>query len=222
MLYQSGLCPICSGKFKRNTELIIEEFKKVHGDEYLYDRVNYLGTAVPVEIGCKKHGYFLQSPYNHKKGCKCPKCANGVITKEEFIEKVNKIHNNKYDYSKIEYIDLRTKICIICSEHGEFWQTPATHLKGSGCKICGKNKNKTTTEEFIKKSKEIHGNKYDYSLVNMFKRDEKGRICIICSTHGIFWQLPKSHIKGHGCPKCRPNHKITTEEFIKRAREIHN
>ena len=82
-----------------------------------------------------------------------------------FIEKAKQIHNDKYDYSKVNYVNSRTKVCIICPEHGEFWQTPHNHLKGYGCTKCGKEKShlsKITTEDFIAKSKEIHGNKYDY------------------------------------------------------------
>ncbi len=55
---------------------------------------------------------------------------------EEFIEKANIVHNNKFDYSKVEYVNNHTKVCIICPEHGEFWQTPKLHLRGDGCKKC--------------------------------------------------------------------------------------
>ena len=94
-------------------------------------------------------------------------------------------------------------------------------LKGSGCVSCAGLKKKTT-EEFIEISNKVHNHKYDYSNVDMYNRDEKGRVCIICPIHGEFWQLPKVHMKGSGCYKCQPNHKLTTEEFIKRAKEIHN
>ena len=87
------------------------------------------------------------------------------LTTEQFIEKAKKIHGDKYDYSKVEYINNRTKVCIICPIHGEFWQIANSHLQGEGCKECGmelKAKNKTlTTDKFIEKAKKIHGDKYD-------------------------------------------------------------
>ena len=120
-----------------------------------------------------------------------------------FIEKARQIHNDKYDYSKVNYVNSRTKVCIICPEHGEFWQTPHNHLKGYGCAECGKEKShlpKITTEDFIAKSKERHGNKYDYSKAYYKTGDAK--VCIICPEHGEFWQTPSNHINGSGCPKC--------------------
>ena len=118
---------------------------------------------------------------------------------EIFIEKARKIHNDKYDYSKVEYINAKTKVCIKCPIHGEFWQTPTDHLSGKGCKYCANNV-KYTSENFVEKSKKIHGNKYDYSNVNYVNNSTK--VCIICPEHGEFWQTPDNHLRGHSCPKC--------------------
>ena len=63
------------------------------------------------------------------------------LTTEEFIEKAKAVHGDKYDYSHVKYVDYRSKVCIICPEHGEFWQRPDTHLKGHECSECGKIKN---------------------------------------------------------------------------------
>ena len=122
---------------------------------------------------------------------------------EQFIRKSKLIHHDKYDYSKVEYINSRTKICIICPEHGEFWQKPRVHLKGSGCPLCYKENNHTTllsTESFIEKAKKIHGDKYDYSYVKYI--NAKTPVCIICPEHGEFWQKPNYHLSGNGCQKC--------------------
>ena len=145
-----------------------------------------------------------------------------------FIEKAKQIHNDKYDYSKVNYVNSRTKVGIICPTHGEFWQTPHNHLKGYGCAECGKEKShlpKITTEDFIVKSKEIHGNKYDYSKVCYKTCDAK--VCIICPEHGEFWQTPSNHINGSGCPKCanekRKNALLKdTKLFIDAATLIHD
>ena len=152
-----------------------------------------------------------------------------MVTKNNiFIEKARQIHNDKYDYSKVNYVNSRTKVCIICPEHGEFWQTPHNHLKGYGCAECGKEKShlpKITTEDFTAKSKEIHGNKYDYSKVCYKTSDTK--VCIICPEHGEFWQTPSNHMNGSGCPKCanekRKNVLIKdTKLFIDTATLIHD
>ena len=113
---------------------------------------------------------------------------------------------DKYDYSKVEYKDNHTKVCIVCPIHGEFWQTPNSHLSGIGCKKCGINsrinKRKKSIEEFIKEAREIHGDKYDYSKVEYINNHTK--VCIICPIHGEFWQIPDSHIhQKQGCPICK-------------------
>ncbi len=141
------------------------------------------------------------------------------FTKEKFIIISNEIHSNKYNYDNVVYKNTDTKICIICPIHGEFWQTPYMHTRRKhGCPICGKEKSIKTTiernknkehkkptlkmEQFIKKSKEIHGNKYDYSKVICI--NSKTKVCIICPIHGEFWQIPTNHyINGSGCPACR-------------------
>jgi hypothetical protein len=136
---------------------------------------------------------------------------------EEFISKSKEIHDDKYDYSKVEYVNAQTKVCIICPIHGEFWQRPLDHIKNkSGCPRCvGRNK---TTEEFIKKAKEVHGNKYDYSKV-----EYKGaftKVCIICPEHGEFWQVPNNHLNGKGCPYC--NHGLTKQYKFNLLQEFNN
>ena len=139
-------------------------------------------------------------------------------TKEQFIEKAKEVHNNKYDYSKVEYINNSTKVCIICPEHGEFWQRPADHLKGHGCSACVNNKN-LTTEEFIKRSNIIHNNKYDYSETNYINNSTL--VKIICPEHGLFEQKPIYHLDGHGCPHCVGKQK-TNEIFIQEMKNLYS
>lgn len=145
------------------------------------------------------------------------------LTTEEFIKKAKKIHKNKYDYSKVEYINNRTKVCIICPKHGEFWQIPASHLNGCGCNTCGneltKEKETLSKEEFIEKSKKVHGEKYDYSKVEY--KGIQTKVCIICPIHGEFWQRPSDHLNNHGCDYCGGSAKLTTEEFVEKAKKIH-
>ena len=141
------------------------------------------------------------------------------LTAEEFIAKAKEVHGGKYDYSKAHYINSRTKIIIICPIHGKFVQISANHLTGQGCSVCTGNE-KSTSEKFIEKSVKIHGNKYDYSKVNYANNITK--IIIVCQEHGEFEQMPKSHLKGHGCLQCAGKEQSTTEEFISKARMVHN
>ena len=144
------------------------------------------------------------------------------IINEELIERFKKIHGDRYDYSKIEYVSMRSKICIICPEHGEFWQTPHNHLKGQNCPKCANisrgDSFRDNKEEFIKRAKEIHGEKYDYSKVNYI--NNRTKVCIICPVHGEFWQVPYSHLKGFGCKLCNGD-VYDTETFVSKAIELY-
>ncbi len=157
------------------TEEYIIKAKKIHGDKYDYSKVKYKNHYTSIHIGCPIHGEFWQKPYTHLTSCGCPKCGNEIrinnIRKnnDTFTENAKKIHGDKYDYSKVEYINAKTKVCIICTVHGEFWQKPNNHLNGCGCPKCanearkfGYKKNKTT-EEFINEGIEKYGHRYDFS-----------------------------------------------------------
>jgi hypothetical protein len=146
------------------------------------------------------------------------------LTTEEFIKKAKEIHGDKYDYSKVEYVNNKTNVCIICPKHGEFWQIPHKHLLGHKCHKCCKTGIKSNKTEFIEKAKKVHGDKYDYSKVEYVNNSTK--VCIICPKHGEFWQTPASHLNGNGCFKCSyiyrgEKKKLTTEEFIEKAKKVH-
>ncbi len=99
--------------------------------------MQYVDSHTKILIICPVHGEFWQRPHNHLRSAGCPRCAGSYsITKDEFIEKAQEIHKGKYDYSKVNYVNYSTKVCIICPEHGEFWQTPNIHLYGGGCPAC--------------------------------------------------------------------------------------
>ena len=194
-------CPECSGRHIMTTEEFIKKAKEVHGDKYDYSKVDYVNIKTKVCIICPEHGEFTQNPYSHLKGIGCAKCANRKkLTKSDVINRFREVHGDKYDYSKVEYVNTQTKVCIICPEHGEFWQLPTEHWKGSNCPACyGRN---MTTEEFIKKAKEVHGDKYDYSKV-VYKGTDT-LVTIICPEHGEFTQTPYHHLRRrHGCPNCK-------------------
>jgi len=191
---------ILSNKYKKTTEQFICEAKKVHGDKYDYSKVDYNLCQEKVCIICPRHGEFWQRPLSHIQGQGCPKCS-GNMKKDKalFVEAAEKIHKNKYDYSKVSYTNNHTKVCIICPIHGEFWQTPNKHFKGNGCPMCSGNI-KSNTNDFIAKAKQIHGDKYEYSKVEYI--DSVTKVCIICPSHGEFWQTPHDHLQGKGCASC--------------------
>lgn len=119
---------------------------------------------------------------------------------EEFINRANKIHNSVYDYSLVEYLGYHSKIKIICKEHGIFEQLVYNHLSGkTKCPKCVGGV-KHTLKEFLIKSKNCHGEKYDYSLVEY--KNARTKVKIICKTHGVFEQAPQHHTNGVGCPSC--------------------
>ena len=137
------------------------------------------------------------------------------LTTEDFIRKAKEVHGEKYDYSKVEYVNPKTKVIIICPEHGEFLQH-YHHLCGVGCPKCS-GRGKSTTDiinEFIN----VHGNKYDYSKVKYV--GNKTKLIIVCSKHGEFLQNAHNHLSGKGCPKCA-GRGLTNEDFIKEAKSIH-
>lgn len=182
----------------------IEKARKIHGDRYNYSKVKYVNSNTKVCIICPIHGEFWQIPRRHIQGSNCNKCTHHYTrTTTEFIQEAKKVHGDKYDYSKTEYIDTNTKVCILCPIHGEFWQLPPNHLKGKGCRKCG-GTHPLSEHEFIKRAQELHKNKYDYSKVTYTTCNQK--VCIICPTHGEFMQNANSHLRGVGCPKCNQSH----------------
>lgn len=128
--------------------------------------------------------------------------------KQSFFTKAAEVHGARYDYSLVEYIDGRTKVNIICGDHGPFSQTPKAHLGGQGCPTCAStaraarssNQRDVAAQTFTIKATAVHGSLYDYSksvYVNIHTKLE-----IICRDHGSFWQIPAAHLQGQGCPHC--------------------
>ena len=182
----------------------IEKSNLIHSNKYDYSLVDYKNNKTKVKIICPIHGIFEQTPYHHicrKQGCsKCSKKYKPNT--KEFIDKCLKIHENRYDYSLVDYKNNKTKIKIICPIHGVFEQYPYAHLKKKqGCNLCYKKNMFDDIYTFIEKSNLIHNNKYDYSLTNYI--NSKTKVKIICPKHGVFEQIPNDHINGSGCPKCK-------------------
>ena len=200
---------------KLTTEQFIEKARLVHGDKYDYSKTFYNKMKENVCIICPEHGEFWQQPRHHLSGSNCPICnPYHSLDLDAFLQKSREVHGDKYDYSKVMFKGNRTKVCIICPIHGEFWQLPPNHMRGSGCPFCADEKQRDTKEEFISKATKIHGDRYDYSKVKYVNSQTK--VCIVCKEHGEFWQKANDHVQGRGCPICshmRPS--IVNEGFIK-------
>ena len=179
----------------------IEKSKLKHGDLFNYSLSEYVNDGIKVKIICKEHGIFEQRPNSHMKGIGCKKCGSEIGNKnrsnKNFIKNASILHGNKYEYTEVNYINNKTKVNIICREHGIFEQTPNSHLMERGCPSCVKSNSK----DFIEKSNLIHNGKYDYSIVEY--KNARTKIDIICNIHGIFKQTPANHLNGNGCPICR-------------------
>jgi hypothetical protein len=175
-------------EYRLNTETFITKAKKVHGDKYNYDKLDYVNSVTNVIIILDNIEY-LQNPSSHLSGC-CPENLNFRNT-EEYINDCKKIHGNRYDYSKTIFSRLRDNVIIIChnrtkksnyEEHGEFSQNAQSHIMGNNCAKCVGRFNRSikmnikTQEQFIDKSIEVHGDKYDYSLVDFTVISKKVKI----------------------------------------------
>ena len=212
-------------------KIFIQKANEKHNFKFDYSKVEYINDRTCVCIICPEHKEFHQSPTNHLVGNGCPKCSGRYLNAELFIKKGNVKHENKYDYSKVNYSISKNKVIIICHEldenrieHGEFLQTPNDHLSGCGCPKCG-NKRKPlkkiadAASKFISESTKIHNNKYDYSKTEYI--DAKTKVCVICPEHDEFWIRPTNHLNKVGCPICVGRNK-TTEIFIEEANKKHN
>lgn len=218
------------------TKTFIDKSKIKHGDcLYNYDKVAYINSYTKVIITCKLHKDFEQTPNNHLKGSGCPVCGasykGNQFSKDttadraiKFIKKANEVHENLYNYDKINYIDSLTEVTIVCNIHGDFKQVPRNHISGSGCHKCAHltvaKKQRHSTEDFVNKAKLVHKNLYEYSQVNY--KGIKTKVKINCKVHGFFNQTPPIHLKGAGCPQCYFNPRTSnSEDFIIKARKKH-
>lgn len=227
---------------KRTTEQVIEDFKKTHGNRYLYDKFKYEdGKDALATITCRCHGDFTMSPNNHQRGQNCPDCANIHRSrtkinrsKTKIIDKFINVHGDKYDYSQVVYKKGRSKVTIVCPSHGPFQQTPESHLSGYGCLKCGNercaNSKRNTQDEMIARFKERWGSEYGYSYDKYIYIDYNDTPGIMtCPKHGDFLQTASNHLDKRnitGCFHCGNKlaaaaHSDTLDSFLQKATSKH-
>ena len=204
-----------------------EEFifrcKDIH-PEYSYEKSIYNGANNEVIVTCPIHGDFKTKPSRFIMGgkCGCPKCNPGFIkylSPEQFLERCKK-HFPDYDYSKANFKGEYDKIIVTCPKHNYTWTVvPKNLMNGHGCPLCGRESlqksQALTTEEFIQRARQKHGDKYDYSKVEYYNTVTP--VTIICPKHGEFEQTPDAHLyQNSGCPKCKQSYgELKVEEYLK-------
>lgn len=231
---------------KPTLEEILERFKRKHGDRYDYSMI----TVAPKDqyeklpIICREHGVFYQPRYTHERGAGCPECArsnsNNIKRVEEvrdtFIERVKRVHGDKYDLSRVKYVNQNTKIEVVCPIHGPWFTNPYSFYTGHGCPHCGKIRNKEHNKEntrenkvkngesFILRVKKLYGGRYDYSKVRY--ENSYTKVEVVCPIHGVFEVFPYDHLRGVGCPICSKENgfeKVRTraeKKFCEKAKEV--
>lgn len=209
-------CPICNLNSK-TTEQFIEKAKTIHGNAFDYSKTVYKGSQHKITVTCNSCGkdiiYRPDNFLNLKQGC--PFCNK--MTTEEFVEKLQNIYGDKYDYSKVEYVNKKTKVEVGCDLHGYRKMLPYALLNGKGCPCCSKIKR--STEDFINEARAVHSDKYDYSQVKYVS--SKTKVKIGCPLHGYYETTPDVHLKSI-CPQCAlDNRKISQDEFLKKAIAVH-
>ena len=196
----------------------LNESYRLYGDKFSFINSKFITRNHKIEIICPTHGPFFQKPTRFLKGMTCQKCGDlHRLSYETFVNKANEKHHNFYDYSLVKYIGYDIDVEIVCPIHGSFWQTPHSHLNGCGCKKCKIEKISNLKikpyNEFVLLANEEHGEgTYIYDETTYIKFTSETRI--FCRKHGEFWQTPKSHCNGNGCPTCKKSHGERTIRFF--------
>ena len=216
---------------KRKTQQqFIEEYRAKHGDFYDYSQVRYLGCHTKITLICPNHGTFEITPNHHISGGGCRKCFEERWRKTtderaaqirkpqyQFVEESRAKHGDFYDYSQVRYLNTRTKVTLICPDHGNFEITPGHHLMGVGCGKCFEERRGHSQDAILVKFRKVHGDRYSYDKV-VYSRIDK-QVTIVCSTHGDFQQTPAVHLRGCGCAQCALEQQgLTTKDFIVKAK----
>lgn len=208
-------CPVChKDSVKPRLEKVLPKLKELHNCKYDYKEILTYKGKTYIVYDCPEHGEIRQILYNHiNRGSGCNKCAYKVrrkslaFTLEDFISKSKERHNNKYSYELVSsYYNNRDTVEIICPQHGVFSQKAYDHLAGYGCPSCAVDSSrKYDQDSFIDKSKQVHGDTYDYSVTEFVSVNKS--VDIMCPIHGVFRQCARSHMRGQGCPVCADKYK---------------
>ena len=199
---------------RRNTESCIAEIEKIHPDKFTFDNFEYLGCVTKSFVTCKIHGDFLTHWNLLQSGKGCPTCGHENtakfkrLTTKSFIQKAKDKYGDKFTYLKTKYGKSNNdELIVTCDIHHDILVKPVNFLKKGtkfGCELCGIESSRFQKvhdkPKFIEKARLVHGDTYDYSLVEYINNETK--VSIICPTHGVFRQKPSNHLVGKSCHKC--------------------
>lgn len=200
---------------KVNTADFVLRAKAVHGNSYDYTGAVYVNARSKIQVRCSVHGVFEQAPLNHLQGQGCPMCAGRGV---DWTVRFQQVHGTQYDYSKVQYVDYKKPVCIVCKEHGAFYQTPDNHYRGQqGCPQCKGAKIRKAKQMpfsvFLERARAVHKDKYVYEALQ-FSNVLTGVVTAVCPKHGPFTQNPVNHLAGkEGCTRCN-NMKSSAEDAI--------
>jgi hypothetical protein len=197
-----------------NKEVFLDRLSKIFGTDRKFILPDEVTTASSINTTCEKHGNYKIKLAKLLIGKECPKCQiisralASRLTKEEYLDKFNKINNYKYTYDLSNLVNKDSLITVICHSHGEYKTRAELHKIGQGqCQSCVRQElqihfdsMRKSTEDFIFESNKIHNNKYDYSKSIYLRAGDK--IEIICPIHGSFYTTPSVHLLGCNCPEC--------------------
>lgn len=222
---------------KITTKEFIERSIIIHGSKYDYSQTEYANNRTKLKIICPDHGEFWQTPKQHLRGQGCPECGKLKLqgkrqfcrktkvkgknyTQDEYISLLKNIYGEKYDYTKVHYVDVLSPVTLTCPEHGEFTKKAGYLINSkykSGCPCCTMERrqknNSLGLEKFIEKANNIHHGFFDYSKVQYINNSTK--VDIVCPKHGIFSCTPANHLKGRGCPICRSETYVYEERLYR-------
>lgn len=207
---------------KLQAEEFLARCAEVHGTKYDYSKTVYIKSSAKVEVVCPTHGSWWPVAKDHVgKKTGCPACVGKKrITQEDFVARSSTVYEGKYDYSRSVFTKSAEPVEVVCPEHGSWWPTANNHLMGrAGCPSCADNK-KMTTEEFLQKTKGLHGSTYGYRKARV-SGNNKSKVIITCREHGDFEMTINCHLLGQGCPKCAFKGHITKETMVSEAIDIH-
>jgi hypothetical protein len=211
---------------KKTTAQFIFDAQQIHGERYSYDLFEYIGSNDPGIIVCRVHGPFSMLATTHLQGYGCKQCVkdNRKVVRDKkwtfILQELKTLYNDKYDYSKFEFVHVGVPSIIICPDHGEFVKAISAHKdQEAGCPRCEGNQfHKRTTKDFIVDATNIHQGRYDYSQVNYTGWDNP--VEIGCPDHGFFMKVAGWHLKGMGCPECSLIID-TLEKWLAKANQVH-
>lgn len=199
---------------KLTKEIFIERSNNIHNNFFDYSKVEYINQKIKIIIGCSKHNDFLQTPKDHLNGAGCAKCGieSKSLNQKSLINKFNRIHNNKFDYSKVIYKNLDTDIIVICPIHKDFLVSPKRHLNGADCWECSYISRRLGNDKFKLKGGALYNNYYIYDKVNYINCSTY--IIITCPLHGDFEETPNGHLSGRACSRCNKKKILIQHEWL--------